>query len=213
MQKIFIASLLLILPLSAVGVERVTLYALFKGKAILMIDGQRRVVKAGETTPEGVQLLATDTETEEAEVQLDGRTERLKLGVVLAPLKSGGKGNAVVFADRAGQFFTDGFINDVPVKFLVDTGATSIAMSSSHADRIGLDYRRHGKRGYATTASGVVPMYGVTLQTVQVGDITLHGVEAGVIQGNFPVEILLGMTFLGRVDMRHQADRLEMHER
>jgi len=76
MQRIFIASLLLILPLSAVGVERVTLYALFKGKAILMIDGQRRVVKAGETTPEGVQLLATDTETEEAEVQLDGRTER-----------------------------------------------------------------------------------------------------------------------------------------
>jgi len=206
-------ALLLSLPLHTLAAERVSLYALFKGKAILMIDGQRRVVKSGETTPEGVQLLETDTETEEALVKIDGRTERLKLGVVMAPLKSALKGSAVVYPDRAGQFFADGFINDVPVRFLVDTGATSIALSSSYADRIGLDYKRHGKRGYATTASGVVPMYGVTLQSVRVGDITLHGVEAGVIQGNFPVEILLGMTFLGRVDMKHQADRLELQER
>jgi len=213
MRKTLTFTLLLLLPLHAYAVEQVTLYALFKGKAILMIDGKRRVVKSGETTPEGVQLIATDTETEEAEVRIDGRTDRLKLGVVMAPIKTGAKGSAVVFADRKGQFFADGYINDVPVRFLVDTGASSIAMSSAHADRIGLDYRRNGKRGYATTASGVVPMYGVTLQKVQVGEITLHGVDAGVIQGNFPVEILLGMTFLGQVDMKHQADRLELHER
>jgi len=213
MRKTLTLALLLTLPLHTLAAEQVSLYALFKGKAILMVDGQRRVVKSGETTPEGVQLLETNTETEEALVKIDGRTERLKLGVVMAPLKVGPKGSAVVYPDRAGQFFADGFINDVPVRFLVDTGATSIALSSSHADRIGLDYKRHGRRGYATTASGVVPMYGVTLQSVRVGDITLHGVEAGVIQGNFPVEILLGMTFLGRVDMKHQADRLELQER
>ena len=203
----------LLFPLQVFAVEQVSLYALFKDKAILLVDGKRRVVKSGDTTPEGVQLLSTDTETEEAEIRIDGRTERLKLGVVMAPIKMGSKGSAVVFPDGKGQFFTDGFINGVPVRFLVDTGASSIAMSSSHADRIGIDYRRHGKRGYATTASGVVPMYGVTLQKVQVGDITLHGVDAGVLQGNFPVEILLGMTFLGQVDMKHQADRLELQER
>jgi aspartyl protease family protein len=213
MRTIMIGLIVLFLPLTASAVEKVTLFALFKGKAILMVDGQRRVVATGEATPEGVRLISTDTETEEVELEIDGRTERLRLGIVYAPIKSGGKGNATIFPDRKGQFFADGYINNVAVQFLIDTGATSIAMSSAHADRIGLDYRRSGRRGYATTASGVVPMYSVSLQKVQVGDITLHGVEAGVIEGNFPVEILLGMSFLGQVDMRQQADRLELHER
>jgi aspartyl protease family protein len=213
MRTILIGLIVLLFPLTAGAVEKVSLFALFKGKAIIMVDGQRRVVATGEATPEGIRLISTDTETEEAELEINGRTERLKLGIVHAPVKSGGKGNATIFPDRKGQFFADGSINNVPVQFLVDTGASSIAMSSAHANRIGIDYRRNGKRGYATTASGVVPMYGVTLQKVQVGDITLHGVEAGVIEGNFPVEILLGMSFLGQVDMRHQADRLELHER
>ena len=54
------------------------------------------------------------------------------------------------------------------MQFLVDTGATSIAMSLSEANRIGLDWR-NGQRGYSSTAGGTVPVYGVTLRSVRVG--------------------------------------------
>jgi aspartyl protease family protein len=194
--------------------EKIQLFALFKDKAIIKIDGARRVLARGETSPEGVKLLATDTLQEFAEIELDGRRETLKLGAVSAvgfadPKQSG---NVTLYADR-GFFYSDGEINGAAVRFLVDTGANAVALSSQAAERIGLDYKRTGRRGIASTAGGMVPMYSIKLDSVTVGDITLHNVEAGVIEGSHPTDVLLGMSFLGRVDMKRDGDKMELTKR
>ena len=56
-------------------------------------------------------------------------------------------------------------------------------------------------------------MYGVKLAKVQVGEITMHNVDAGIIEGNFPTETLLGMSFLGQLDMKREGEKLELRQR
>lgn len=213
-KRLFILPLLLCLCAQAPAVEKLSLYALFKGKAILMVDGKRRVLVEQQTSPEGVTLIRTDTETEVAEVEIEGQREILKLGVVSAPTASGSSmASTVLWADPSGHFFATGSVNGIAVTFLVDTGATSIAMNSAAAARIGLDYRSLGKQGLATTASGVVPLYYLKLDTVKVGEIVLRNIDAGVIEGPFPTDILLGMSFLGRLNMKREGNKMELTRR
>lgn len=189
------------------------LHALFEDKAIIVIDGKRRVLKVGEASPEGVKLIATDTREELAEIEIGGRREVLRLGVVISSFAPAGKGSVMLFAEPSGHFRADGLINGVAIRFLVDTGATMVVLNSAHANRVGLDYRRHGRQGLAQTASGIVRTYNVKLDTVQVGDILLYGVDASVIEGPFPTEALLGMSFLGRVDMKRDGHKLELTQK
>jgi aspartyl protease family protein len=86
-------------------------------------------------------------------------------------------------------------------------------MSSAAASRIGLDYRKLGRPGAASTASGFVRTYNLKLNTVQIGEITLHNVDAGVVEGNHPTEILLGMSFLGQLDMKRDSEKMELTHR
>lgn len=195
------------------AVERVTLQALFKDKAILVIDGARRVLAAGESSPEGVKLIATDTRSERAEIEVAGRRETLALGVVLGSFAAAAGASVTLYAEPDGHFHADGTINGMAVRFLIDTGATTIALSGAEAARLGIDYRKRGQPGYASTASGVVRMYAVKLDSVQVGPITLYHVDAGVLEGSFPREALLGMSFLGRLDMKRDGERLELTQR
>jgi aspartyl protease family protein len=212
LEAVLCASLLLAANI-AEAVESISLQALFKDKAIVVVDGARRVLKSGEESPEGVRLLATDTREEQAEIEIGGKREVLKLGVVTAGFAPQGKGNVTLYPDRGGHFFVDGSINGAPVRFLVDTGATTIALSGNTASRIGLDYRRLGRAGVASTAAGNVRTYNLNLDSVQVGDITLHNVPAGVIEGSHPTEVLLGMSFLGQIDMKRDNEKMELSER
>lgn len=211
--EIALFSGLLLVTNIAAAVENISLQALFKDKAIIVVDGARRVLKSGEESPEGVRLLATDTREERAEIEIGGKREVLKLGVVTAGFASRGKGSAILYPDRGGHFFVDGSINGAPVRFLVDTGATTIALSGNTASRIGLDYRRRGRTGVASTAGGNVRTYNLNLDSVQVGNITLHNVPAGVIEGSHPTEVLLGMSFLGQLDMKRDNEKMELSER
>lgn len=209
----FLVALSLLVAAHSVGAAtKLTLQALFKDKAIVLVDGSRRVLKVGETSPEGIKLVETDTKAETATVAFDNTTQVLRLGLV-ATASSGGKGQVTLYAGGGAHFFADGFINDTPVKFLVDTGATYVAMSGQLADRLGIDYKRHGKTGVSSTASGYVRSYKITLTSVRIGEITLHNVDASVNEGNFPSEPLLGMSFLGQLDMRRENDKLELKQR
>ncbi len=210
--KLLLALSLLAAAHSVGAQTKLALDALFKDKAILRVDGARRVLKVGDTSPEGIKLVATDTKAETATVAFDGTTQVLRLGLVVAA-STGGKGQVTLYAAGGAHFFANGFINDVPVRFLVDTGATNIAMSSRDADRIGIDYKRTGQQSVAATASGMVRTYNVKLAKVQVGEITLHHVDAGIIEGNYPREPLLGMSFLGQLDMKREDDKLELRQR
>lgn len=213
--KRFLVLIVIIWPQCLFADQSIQVFALFEKKAIINIDGKRRVLAMGETSPEGLKLIRTDTQNELVEVEIAGRRETLRLGIVSTGGGLGSEGGAqkvVLFAQR-GSFYADGSINGSNVKFLVDTGATTIAMNSYTADRIGLDYRRHGQRGMASTAGGVVPMYGMTLKKVKVGGIVLHNIEAGVIEGSHPQDVLLGMSFLSRVNMTRDGNRMELIKR
>jgi aspartyl protease family protein len=203
--------LLAVLPAVA-GAADITLFALFKDKAILQVDGTRRVLATGAESPEGVKLVSTDTQAEEAVVERDGKRETLRLGVVFSAFQSAAQQSVTLFADTNGFFHAEGSINGAAVTFLVDTGANTIAINSATAKRAGIDYTK-GRPGTAKTASGYARMYGITLDSVKIGEIVLRNVEAGVIDGPQPETPLLGMSFLSALDMRREGNKMELTRR
>lgn len=191
------------------GTERLRILALFTGKAILEIDGARRVLSKGETSPEGVKLLEVDSE--QAVVLFNGKRETLTLEVVTSSMKDSGAASVMLYSS-GNAFYADGSINGKPVRFLIDTGATSVALSSALAKQIGINYRK-GQPGMAKTASGFARIYGVRLEAVKLGEIVLYNVDAGVIEGSQPDIPLLGMSFLNNLEMRREGDRMELIKR
>jgi aspartyl protease family protein len=199
-------------PAAALEVQ---VLALTRDKAILRIDGTRRVLAAGESSPEGVTLVSATSA--EAVVELEGRRETLLLGVVTAPLTAAdeadnGDSSVTLWVDGSGFFFADGKINGHPVRFLVDTGSNAVALSSVTANEIGIDYSR-GTPGLAETASGIAPMTAIRLNSVSVGGIVLYNVEASVLFGPYPPAPLLGASFLGQLEMNRDGSRMELRKR
>lgn len=190
--------------------DGIALYALFKDKAILTIDGTRRVLTAGETSPEGVKLISTDTESEQAVIEAGGRRETLKLGMIASLAQAGAPAAVTLWADGSGFFFANGSINGSGVTFLVDTGANTVAISGALAQRIGIDYKKKGLQGVATTASGHVRNFVLKLDTVKIGEIVLHNVDAAVLEGSHPSTPLLGMSVLNSLEMRRDGNKMEL---
>lgn len=204
--------LLLLLSLPALAVEQVSVVGLFSGRAVLEIDGARRVLKVGETSPEGVKLLAADSES--ALLEIDGREQRMALGGhISGRYQAPPRAEVHVWPDTRGMYRMPGSINGQTVDFLVDTGATHIAMNSAQARRLGIDYRVRGERGMASTASDVVPVFRVTLDRVQLGGITLRQVTAVVFEGTQPPDVLLGQSFLNRLEMRRENEAMVLKEK
>ena len=114
-----------------------------------------------------------------------------------------------VNADVTGHFRITGEINGSPAAFLVDTGATVVAMSSQHATTLGIDYAV-GQQGSVVTAQGEVPARYITLSQVSVGGVVANNVAATVIEGQYPQEILLGMSYLNQVSMQNQGGVLTL---
>jgi aspartyl protease family protein len=204
---------MLILPPFALCAE-IAVSALFNGKAVIAVDnGKPRTMSAGEATPEGVKLISATSES--AVIEYGGKRQTLLLGQGTrlgggAPAAATGQVTLTVGA--GGHFWAMGSINGVSVRFLVDTGATSIALSSETAKRLGLNYTA-GTRVPVRTASAAIIGYRITLDTVRVGDITLNGIEALVIEGRYPEEALLGMSFLSRTQMKRDGDILTLVRR
>jgi len=103
------------------------------------------------------------------------------------------------------MYQVNGHINNTPIAFLIDTGATYVAMSERHAKKIGLKYKQKGKRGSAQTASGIVTTWELTLDSVDVGGIKVSYVPAAVISGDHPYQVLLGMSYLKNLKVEHSG--------
>ena len=189
----------------------VGLAGLFPGKALLTINGgPPRIVALGVTTEEGVKVLAIQGET--AILEVDGKKRVLRVGQNVASQSSGsGHASATLTADVAGHFITTGNVNGTTVRFIVDTGASMIALGASDARRIGIDPNK-GQQGYTQTANGVTQVSRVKLDTVRVGDIVLNNVDATVHQQDLPYA-LLGMSFLNRMEMQRNGDTMTLKQR
>jgi len=195
----------------------ISVTALFGGKAQLVIDGGKpRILSTGQTSPEGVKLISADSKG--AVIEFQGKRRNLALGSGMriggADLSAGSTSGASVTltADAQGHYQTLGQVNGGTVNFLVDTGATSIALPSADARRLGINYL-NGQRGFTQTANGRAAAYRVTLDTVKVGDITLHAVEAVVLEGDGLKIALLGMSFLNRTEMKRDGQALTLIRR
>ena len=213
MLKLLQCLLLFILSVNAFAVDKITVSGLFKNKAIVTVDGKQRLLKVGEPSPEGVLLISANAK--EAIIEIDGNQKTYALGQhISSSFKKPVGGNTVSIApDSGGMYEVNGTINGFQVKFLVDTGATSISMNRNHARRIGINYKMEGKEGLSQTASGLSKIYIVNLKTVMVGGIKLRNVQAAVHDGDFPRIILLGNTFLGRVKMIREGQMLRLEEK
>ncbi|MEW8507969.1 MAG: TIGR02281 family clan AA aspartic protease [Candidatus Thiodiazotropha sp.] len=194
------------------AVERIVVEALFTGKAMVSIDGVRRLLKLNQISPEGVRLISASSS--EAVLEVDGERRSYPLGGHITTRFSKPElVTAKVWRNQAGAYTTVGTINGRTVNFLVDTGATAVAMHANQAKRLGISYRLEGKQIYVNTASGTAAAYDVVLDRVQVGDITLNNVRGFVVDNNGPSRVLLGMSFLNRVKMEDQGSVLILEKR
>lgn len=190
----------------------VRVVGLFKQRAVLLIDGKQRVLAVGETSPEGVKLLSADSES--AVLVVDGMEFKGTLdGRVSARKKTPSMQVVQIRRNSMSMYSTVGSINGLPVSFLVDTGATQIAMNDAQARRLGIDYRVVGEPAAITTASRVERAWAVMLDSVKVGDIELSNVSAIVLEGAQPEQALLGMSFLGRLEMRNDGQLMTLRRK
>ncbi len=182
------------------ALERVYFVGQFGPKALLDIDGKQRIVAVGESAPEGVRLLAVGAGV--AEVEYANAVRSLEFAPRLQQnYQSSPASEARVAADAAGSFRTAGTINGGIVDLVIDTGASTVAMNEATARKLGIDYRYEGRPVQITTASGVASAYSVTLKNVRVGEIEITNVDGVVVAGGFPVDVLLGMSFLNTVEI------------
>ncbi|MEO8057085.1 MAG: retropepsin-like aspartic protease [Burkholderiales bacterium] len=204
------AALLLACP--AAFAQTVSMSGSLGDKALLMIDGAPRTVAAGATV-QGVKLVSVTGS--DAVVEIKGKRVTLLIGgaqVSLGGQASSGSGSQIVLtAGSGGHFLTAGGINGRAVRFMVDTGATSVAMSMAEAEHIGLNYR-DGQRMFVGTANGAVPAYKVRLAEVRIGDVTVYDIEAMVVPAQMEF-ILLGNSFLTRFQMKRENETMTLSKR
>jgi aspartyl protease family protein len=152
------------------------------------------------------------TEKDAASFDIDGKKRTLRMGQAYSTVMRAGRQNVTLSADARGHFVTTGAINGGSVRFLVDTGATLVALPAAEARRLGIDYLQ-GPRGQMQTANGVAMAYRVKLDTVRIGDIEINNVDAVVSEGDSMGVTLLGMSFLNRMEMKRDGQHMTLTKR
>jgi aspartyl protease family protein len=178
--------------------------------AVLALDGGNpKTVKVGQTW-NGIKVI--EVKGDFATIEVDGKRRVLRRGMhYRSAAASSDRQSVTLAADSRGHFFMDGAVNGGPVRFIVDTGATMVALPASEARRLGVDYRK-GQPGLTNTAGGVVQTFRVRFDRVRLGDIELSGVEGVVIEQGLDIA-LLGMSFLNRLEMKRDGQTMTLIRR
>jgi aspartyl protease family protein len=194
--------------------QSVTLTGMVGSKALVIVDGSApKIVAAGESF-NGVKVVSTQGDT--AVLMVGGKRLNMRVGDAPASVgeQAGSKSSGskiVLTAGDGGHFLTAGSINGKAVQFMVDTGATAVAIGAAEAKRMGIDYTA-GKPVRMSTANGQALGYLLTLNSVRIGDVEVQNVEAIVSQQAMPF-VLLGNSFLTRFSMRRDNDQMVLERR
>jgi aspartyl protease family protein len=207
-----VAATLCALTACGAGATDVNVIGLFPGKAVVVINrGAPRTLSVGQHTAEGVVLVSSTADG--AVLEIDGKRESLAMGQHFeTAAQTGTRPSVTLPADSRGQFYTSGQVNGAHIRFMVDTGASTVLLPASEAARLGIDYRS-GRPGRIQTANGSAPAYRVVLDSVTVGDITAYNVEGVVAEAQGLDVALLGMSFLNRTEMRRDGAYMTLIKR
>ncbi|MFN0315367.1 MAG: TIGR02281 family clan AA aspartic protease [Burkholderiales bacterium] len=202
-------SVALIAPAAA---QEVHIHGLSEGMAVASLaKGKPKVLRPGDSLAEGIKLVKADSSS--ATFLVHGEKKILGMGQNIAMMaESSGAAQVTLTADMSGHFIAEGSINGGSIRFLVDTGATTIFLSAGDARRLGINYLK-GRPGFSDTANGTVRIYWVKLDTVKIGEVTLSNVDAVVSEHEQMPFALLGMSFLNRMRMDRDGDRLTLTKR
>lgn len=205
-SPLFLAALLAV---SAVGATMpvIEVEALFTDAAVLRIEGQRKMLKAGQSF-RGVTLVSAHSGG--ASIEFEGET--VELGVsrrIGTRYETSAEQVVRIPRDAKLQYQTTAIINGRSVSVLVDTGANVVALNSGQARSLGVDYSA-GIPASVETASGKANAWMVNLRSVSVGGIQVDNVQASVVEGEFPATILLGMTYLRHVRLKEAEGVLSL---
>lgn len=122
-----------------------------------------------------------------------------------AAVAEGARTEVVLKRNRAGHYVAPGTINGQPVVFLLDTGATDVAVPDTLARRLGLEY---GPGSVSRTANGNIQTWSTRLDSVDLGGITLYDIRASILPNMPGNEVLLGMSYLKRLELVQRGDTL-----
>lgn len=208
-----LVSTLLLVSAAAHAVPDVQVQGLMAGQAVVSINGKQHILKQGKTGPEGISLI----EASSTKAIFEWRGERfersLSRNISSNYSERTSRDEVRIPRGQGNHFYTKGLINGRPVNFMVDTGAFAIAMTPTVADSIGLNWRK-GQRFIADTAGGGTPSYKLTLDSVTVGDITLRNIVGAVVVAESPSDnVLLGMSFLEKTEMREENNTLVLRKK
>lgn len=183
-------------------------------KALLVVNGGAPKALAAGDVHQGVKVLSVGSE--QATVEVGGKRQTVSLGGAPVSVGGGGGGGAqgsqiVLSASSGGHFITLGSINGRSTQFMVDTGATSVALGPDDARAMGIDYEK-APRSMGSTANGTIMIYRVKLRSVRIQDVEVYDVDAVVVPQGMP-HVLLGNSFLTRFQMKRDNDVLTLTRR
>ena len=211
MKPLLFVALLLLNDAVLAAPERVLVRGLFKGAALLEIDGQQRLLKTGQIDTSGVKLIKADSK--QAVIEIAGKRQSLSLNsLVGGSYQTVNKASVSLHRNLRSEYRTSIRLNGRRVEAIVDTGANLIAMSARQADSLGIAYEQ-GTPTRVATASGEVDGHRILLDRVDLAGIVRHHVLAVVVSGNYPQEVLLGMSFLEHLNMQEQDNILTLSPR
>lgn len=187
-----------------------TLSGVLGEKALISVNGAAPRVMAVGDTHLGVKLLAV--RGQQAEIEEAGRRRTLNMGFAGGGAAPSGRGRTVLNADGRGHFSATGQVNGASTRFLVDTGASLVALPVSVARQAGVNLDGAQAVG-VHTANGQVRAWRVILNTVQLGEVRANMVEAVIMEDRQLPVSLLGMSFLNRVNMNREGELLTLSQR
>jgi len=207
----------LALSYGAACAQSVALAGMMGGKALLVVDGGAPKTVAVGQIHQGVKVISTSGD--QAVIEQSGQRTTLRVGDSPVSLSgagggsgTGGRGTRIVLTESGGgHFMTAGQINGRAVQFMVDTGATSIAMSRLDAERAGIEYK-NGQPVRMSTANGNSVGFRIKLNSVRVGDVEVYDVDAVVTPEPMPY-LLLGNSFLTRFQMKRENNLMTLEKR
>ena len=210
MRLLIMAAILIVATQISAAEPMVRVMALFSNKAMLQINGKNHILKKGQNL-DGVTLLSANGRA--ATVRFDNGLEK-SLGLnqsIQQAYKKPVTNKMTLYANRSGMFMTGGRINGQTTKFMVDTGATYVALSSTEADKLNLEFKSAPKVKLQT-ANEVASGWLINLESVKVGEIQVPQVKAVVMEGDTP-HVLLGMSFLQHLKMERNGTAMTLEQK